>query len=390
MTPSTEIAPAATPTTAVSSAVISAAETPPVEAPAATTPPVTPLLVETAPEADPAEVAPAEVAPLVAPQPVTLAYRAEVPLLSALPAQLRQADMAMLGDMHKRVGDESSSIGSDAGHGRRAWGRILRTDPRIGQQGTVSPQSSGHLSGFQAGLDLYATPSIKAGLYVGELKGNMRVNGLASGIENKAVGFNYLQSRYLGVYGSWQDDAGLYADAVLQAADYRSNLQTDNNTASTKGRGWLASLEVGKPIALSSNWQVEPQAQLVYRQISLDDTALSGANVQHKTPSDWTLRLGARIKGSLTTAAGVLEPYGRINVYKASATSDVARFSTPAATTDIQAKGGYTSTALAAGATLQLNQRTSVYGELSQHWANGGDTRVKSGLQASLGVKVRW
>ena len=45
---------------------------------------------------------------------------------------------------------------------------------------------------------------------------------------------------------------------------------------------------------------------------------------------------------------------------------------------------------LAAGATLQLNQRTGLYGELGRLWALGGDTRVKSGLQASVGVKVRW
>jgi outer membrane autotransporter protein len=177
----------------------------------------------------------------------------------------------------------------------------------------------------------------------------------------------------------------------VQFADYRSHLQTDISTASTKGRGWLASLEVGKPLAINSQWQIEPQAQLIYRQISLDDTALSGeTQVKHKTPSDWTLRLGARIKGSLTTAAGVLQPYGSINVYKASRTSDVASFSTQAATTDAAAKGGYSSTALAAGAALQINPRTSVYGEIGKHWSNGGDTQVKSGLQVSVGVKVRW
>ena len=330
-----------------------------------------------------------------------LAYRSEVPLMSALPAQLRQADMAMLGDMHKRMGDDNvqasngaGTTSADLGQNRRAWGRILRTDPTIRQQGTVSPESSGHMTGFQAGLDLYADQSIKAGIYVGQLEGDMSTTGFAGGVNSKYVGFNTLRSRYLGVYGSWKDASGLYADAVLQGADYRSQLHTAENTganaATTKGSGWLASLEVGKPFALNSNWQIEPQAQLIYRKISLDDTALSMATVKNRADDDWTLRLGARIKGSFTTSAGVLQPYGRINVYKASSTTDVASFVVPAATTDIKAKGGYTATELAAGASLQLSKSTSVYGELGKLWANGGDSRVKSGVQASVGIKVLW
>lgn len=64
---------------------------------------------------------------------------AEVPLLFALPAQLRQADMAMLGDLHKRLGDEVAGSGA----GRRAWGRIVRTDPSIhSQQGTVKARKA--------------------------------------------------------------------------------------------------------------------------------------------------------------------------------------------------------------------------------------------------------
>lgn len=313
-----------------------------------------------------------------------------------MPAQLRQADMAMLGDMRKRMGDEGTqaTASNEQGVSRRIWGRVLRTDPRIAQQGTVSAESSGHMTGFQAGLDLYADPRVKAGLYVGQLEGDMQVSGLASGIEGKQVGFNSLRSRYLGVYGTWQSGAGLYADAVLQAADYRSNLHNANDagtaTGSTKGSGWLASVEVGQPLTLNSQWQVEPQAQLIYRKLSLDDTTLGQTRVQNRADDDWTLRLGARIKGRFTTGAGLLQPYGRINVYKASNTSDVARFVTTAATTDIQARGGYTATELAAGASLQLTPTTSLYGEVGKLWANGGDSRVKSGVQASVGLRVLW
>ncbi|MNW06102.1 hypothetical protein D3C71_2024520 [compost metagenome] len=102
------------------------------------------------------------------------------------------------------------------------------------------------------------------------------------------------------------------------------------------------------------------------------------------------MRLGTRIKASLATSAGMFQPYGRVNVYKASRTTDVARFITPVATTDIRARNGYIATELATGGTLQLNPRTSLYGELGQRWAHGGDARVKSSVQASAGIKLHW
>jgi hypothetical protein len=32
----------------------------------------------------------------------------------------------------------------------------------------------------------------------------------------------------------------------------------------------------------------------------------------------------------------------------------------------------------------------SLYGELGKFWASGGDSRTKSGLNGSVGVKIRW
>ncbi|MGB3432846.1 beta strand repeat-containing protein, partial [Achromobacter sp.] len=116
------------------------------------------------------------------------AYREEVPLLSSLPAQLRQADMAMLGDMRKRMGDEAAQGAIDQDPSHRAWARVLRTAPTITQQGTVNPESSGHLTGFQAGVDVYTSRNLRAGLYVGQLDGDMGVRGFSSGMERKYAG----------------------------------------------------------------------------------------------------------------------------------------------------------------------------------------------------------
>ncbi|WP_295981743.1 autotransporter domain-containing protein, partial [uncultured Variovorax sp.] len=87
---------------------------------------------------------------------------------------------------------------------------------------------------------------------------------------------------------------------------------------------------------------------------------------------------------------GTLQPYGRFNVYKTSSGADIARFVNGATTTGIAAPTGGTSTELAGGFTLALGQSTSLYGEVGKLWSSGGDARVRSGVNGSVGVRVKW
>jgi hypothetical protein len=81
----------------------------------------------------------------------------------------------------------------------------------------------------------------------------------------------------------------------------------------------------------------------------------------------------ARTGGSFATGAGTLQPYARLNVYRSAKGNDVARFVNPAAITPVGAPvGGSSSTELAAGFTLAVSQRTSLYGELGKLRATGG------------------
>jgi outer membrane autotransporter protein len=321
-------------------------------------------------------------------------YRAEVPLLSALPSQVRQMDLAMIGNLHQRIGDDDVKAGGPASTGteRRAWGRVIATDIDIRQQGTVSPHSKGNVKGFQAGTDLFATSNWRAGVYVGQLDGRVRVNGFASGIANLAVGSNDLRSQYLGAYGTWTADSGFYADAVLQAGRHRYTIEPlSTSRGAGKGDSLMASIEVGQAFALGeSGWKIEPQLQLIHQHLGLDNIAISGANVRQDSNDGWIARVGVRLKGEMATALGTLQPYGRFNLYKASSGADVVRFVGPAATTDVTGRTGSTVSELAGGLTLALNQTTSIYGEVGKLWASGGATDVKTSLQGSLGLRMKW
>ena len=246
------------------------------------------------------------------------------------------------------------------------------------------------MSGLQAGTDLLASGNWRAGVYVGYLDGSADVSGNARGVIGR-VGYNDLQSRYLGGYATWMDASGLYADAVLQGVSHRYTVRPDiNPSASGKSSSATASIETGKAFALAEGWIIEPQAQLAYQRSSFDDVLISGARVQQDADGGWIGRLGVRIKGNMATRAGRLQPYGRFNVYHASSGSDIATFVGPAASTHIASATGYTSTELAAGMTLALTPVVTLYGEVGQLFNAGGDVKVKSSVQGSLGMRVSW
>jgi outer membrane autotransporter protein len=324
-------------------------------------------------------------------------YRPEAALYAALPSQLRQGSLAMLGDLHKRVGDDDvkttkgdARVSSSAE--RRAWARLIAADIDIRQGGTVSPASQGDWTGFQAGTDLLGASHWRAGIYVGQLDANADVNGFASGVQNLAVGSNDLRSQYLGFYGTYTGDSGLYADAVLQAGRHRYTAQALGNAGSEgKGDSLSASIEIGQPFALGSGgWFVEPQLQLIHQRLDLDNAAIPGAVVESQTDNGWTARVGVRLKGEVETGIGMLQPYGRINVYRTSSGTDVARFVNGAFVTDIAAPIGGTSTELAGGVTLAMGQSTSLYGEVGRIWATGSDAKVEASVNGTVGVRVKW
>jgi len=330
-------------------------------------------------------------------QPVgvpVVTYRPEAALYAALPSQLRQGNLAMLGDVRKRVGDDDvkGAASTPTGSDRRAWARVLSTDIDIQQGGTVSPTSKGRLTGFQAGTDLLATPNWRAGLYVGQLDGDARVSGFASGIRHLAVGRNDLRSQYVGVYGTYTADSGFYADAVVQSGRHRYTVEPMLGAGvGGKGNSLLGSIEVGQSFAIGgSGWRVEPQLQLIHHHMDQGNSAIVGAIAQPQADSGWIARAGVRVKGQIDTGVGVLQPYGRVNVYKTSSGTDIARFVNGATTTDIAAPTGGTSTELAGGFTLALSQATSLYGEVGKLWSSGGDAKVKSSVNGSLGVRVKW
>ena len=324
-------------------------------------------------------------------------YRAEVPMYAALPEVLRQSDLAMLSNLHRRVGDEGRPIDAAAGWGgahRRVWARALGGTTTVAQGGTTAPESRISMAGLQAGVDMFANDTWNAGVYAGTLRSDARVNG-AYGLNlftAAYAGSLRADNMYLGGYATYANPQGQYADFVLQYGRHDiTGTAAGRGAIDTDASSLTASAELGQRFALGSNWGIEPQVQLIYNRQSMERAQIGGANVDQDPAHSLIGRVGVRLTGDFMTGAGRLQPYARLNLWHGFRGTDRTSFIGPAGTASIENGIGYTSTEVAAGFTLAMTPSTSVYGEAGKLFhTGGGQAQVKSSVQGALGVRVRF
>lgn len=323
-----------------------------------------------------------------------ISYRSEVPLYAALSNQLRDGNVAMLGDLRKRQGDDdlrvpNTTLGS---LDRRAWARVITSGIEINQGGTASASSKGRVSGLQVGSDLLAVDNWRAGAYIGQLEGDVSVDGFFGGLNNQRAGTNSLRSRYVGLYGTYNADDGFYVDTVMQSGRHHYTVDPAvSHGVKGTGNSLLASVEVGQTFPLgSSAMSIEPQLQLIRQHLDLNDSTIPDAQVKSEADDNWIARAGVRVKGEINTSIGLVQPYGRVNLYKTSNETDNSRFVNGNTTTDISAPTGGRSTELAAGVTLPLMESAVLYFEFGKLWSSGGNVEERSPMNGSIGVRLSW
>jgi outer membrane autotransporter protein len=337
----------------------------------------------------------AVIAPATPSAPVIAAptYRVEVPLLAALPGQLRDADLTMLATYHKRMGDQDGSVASGFTVPGRFWGRFIAEQGRTRQGGDARPTTDGHLYGGQLGIDLLRFGGRGGhhdiGVYGGYLDRHSDISGFAGGSDGSQVGRLDPTARYAGVYWTYQADGGFYTDTVVQVSRYGGKALVANGTrVAIRGSGVLASVETGYPVRLSRAWSLEPQAQLIGQGVSIDPVAIPNAGVLQRSPGYLTGRLGLRLKGRYVTAAGSVQPYLRANVWRGFASTDRTLFTTAVATTAIATPSSSLWGDGGAGITVAIRRNIALYGEADYRFTlddSQGVTGRSTG--GSVGVK---
>jgi len=314
-------------------------------------------------------------------------YRIEVPVYSALPPVAEHLAMTTLGTFHERRGEQSLLSDPELSP---VWGRIFGQDAKMGWSGTVSPSFGGTLFGLQAGFDVFGRETAsggidRAGLFVAyaSIKGDVR--GQALGWNDLSVGSLDVSGTSVGGYWTRIGQGGWYVDGVLMATFFGGDTTSSRDIGiDVGGTGVTASLEGGYPIALAQGWTLEPQAQLVWQHLSLDDTNDRFSSVSFDTDDSVSGRLGARLQGETIINGVALQPYLKANIWHDFGGTSHVNFGT----TDISTEGRSTSFEFGGGVVAKLTDKVSLFATGDYTTNLGGDKRRI--LEGNLGISVKW
>ncbi|AWY39095.1 autotransporter outer membrane beta-barrel domain-containing protein [Pseudomonas putida] len=243
-------------------------------------------------------------------------FRPETSLYGAIPALALVYSRGLIDTLHERVAEErrmptdplpkehEETYGPSIGWGRMIFRNGEREAGSSGPFGN-SPAYSYDMQAFQVGLDLYRGEDTdgshdQAGL-------SLAVGNIDGGVKHytgNGAGDNVLRAYSLGGYWTHFSPDGGYVDGVLQL--HRFDIEAKPNdlgNLDTQGWGYTASLETGYPFLIDEgddehkfeNLYLEPQAQLIYSRINLDNSDDIAADVRFKDIDSLIGRLGVRL-----------------------------------------------------------------------------------------------
>ncbi|WP_422718063.1 autotransporter outer membrane beta-barrel domain-containing protein [Falsochrobactrum tianjinense] len=315
-------------------------------------------------------------------------YRAEVPVYSALPPVAHHLALTTLGTFHERRGEQD--LLRSSGYLPSTWARLFGQDIDTKWKSTVAPGLDGKLFGIQAGQDLWGREtdsghSDRFGLFFGYARVTGDITGQALGWNDLAVGDLEVIGTSFGGYWTHIGPQGWYLDAVLMGTWYGGDASSnEGQSIDVDGHGVTASLEGGYPIALGESWTLEPQAQLIWQSLSLDDQADRYSSVSFDSDNAWTGRIGMRLQGAEDTSMGKLRPYLKANLWQNFSSDQTVRFATDPIVTDL--KG--TSLEVGGGLTLDITEKASLYATADYTTNLGGErSRIWEG---NIGLNVKW
>ncbi|WP_074381348.1 autotransporter outer membrane beta-barrel domain-containing protein [Bartonella doshiae] len=120
-------------------------------------------------------------------------------------------------------------------------------------------------------------------------------------------------------YGTLQHNNGMYFDVLASYGILSGDINTKltKSTAQLKDTNtWSASAIIGKEFATDTGIAFEPQAQLIYQQLSFENIKdADKLEVDMKNPSQWLARIGARVTKTIasTEKDNSTSFYGKLN-----------------------------------------------------------------------------
>jgi len=314
--------------------------------------------------------------------------RPETAVYSALPPVARDMALATLGTFHERRGEQAFMLGGE--NFSAAWSRVFGKSLDQDWSGTVSPSMDGAMAGIQVGLDMLrwenaSGASTVAGLMAGYAGLDGDVSGNVLGQQGIEVGNLDLDGYSVGGYFTHVGASGWYVDAVALGTWFGGDASTDRGIGiDPDGRALTLSLEGGVPLALSQGWTLEPQAQIIWQDISFDDQDDTLSSVRFDTDDGLTGRIGARLQGTFVAASGEFKPYLKANLWRTFETNDTISFD--ADPIEIESEG--TTLELGGGIAHKFSDRYSAFVAADYNFDISGERRRE--FEGNIGLQIQW
>ncbi|MBI0132541.1 autotransporter outer membrane beta-barrel domain-containing protein [Snodgrassella sp. W8132] len=321
--------------------------------------------------------------------------------------QMPTADMELgfttVGTLHERrgenqtyniTGSNNTALGDDQ---QQTWGRVLVK--HLDKDGKKRLDTAGNQSVLQIGHDFILDENEKTGTrrhiggYVayGHNENDFRDQYRAKNgyiVDDHYTGKGRTDAISVGGYGTFYGNNGGYVDLVGQVTYLRNKYNARSNE-SVHQNGWGAALsaETGKSfIVYGNNWFVEPQAQLVYQYLSLDDFNDRIRHVDQHDPSALRGRVGMRFgyNGDIRDNLPSSSFYGIANIWH--------DFVNPKSV-DIgrdKLKEDYAKTwgEVGLGIQLPITRQSNFYSDIRYEKNFGSDKR--KGFKGTMGYKYTW
>jgi autotransporter family porin len=247
-------------------------------------------------------------------------YRGEVPTFGVIPGTARYLAVSTLGTFHERRGEQALLEG--ASFLPAAWGRVFGQDIEMSWTGTLTPTFDGTLFGLQAGLDLFGweygnDQHDRVGVFLSHTRMNGDVGSPTLGGFDAVFGDLDVNGTSIGATWTHVGPQGWYLDGVVMGTWFGGDATSGaGENVDVDGSGVTLSLEGGYPFQITPEWTLEPQAQLIWQHLSLDDTADSFSTVSFDSDDGVTGRIGLRLQGNFQTEAAInFQPYLKANLW---------------------------------------------------------------------------
>lgn len=326
-------------------------------------------------------------------------YRAETSLYQDIPQLALLYGRMLVDSLHERTGEQFASLekitqATESPH--MSWGRFIY---KQGKSDFDGPQSRFSLNAIQLGIDLYRESKDDGSSNFAGVLGNIgKINSKVTHTDGENAGRNTLKSWGVGGYWTHFTPAGSYLDVVAQYNRlYVESSPTDLSPMKTKGYGLSASAETGYPWQPDEDVQrfIEPQAQLIYSTVKLDNTRDGASGVKFDRADSLTGRVSVRLhqtwnhedsqnnKADKTRTTAWIRP-GILHEFKGESKTE---FSSQDGYIPFTTNSGGTWGQLNAGVDHQLNQSVSLTGSLNVEKSFEGSSVNYGGI---AGIKIKF